>query len=130
MQKLLIIDDNHSFIDSVKVILKELPMKLSLSSCDRYSAARKLLEEAEYDLILLDNETETSQKGTDFVESILRSSDDYNKESFIVFSSRLDSAAAQLKALGVRGFSKPFKIPEFQQYISKVLIAKAQKKVS
>ena len=70
--KVLIIDDNHSFIDSIKVILKELPFNFSIDSADRFSPAQKKMEGGDYSLIIMDNETETNQKGLDFIFSNLK----------------------------------------------------------
>lgn len=125
MQKILIIDDNHSFIDSVKVILKDLNLNLNISSCDRYSTARQLMDEHDFDVIILDNETETSQKGVDFVEGVLRVNESLQKENFIIFSSRLEAQAAQFKAAGIKAFGKPFRIADFRHYIARLLEAPA-----
>lgn len=162
-QKVLIVDDNHSFIDTIKVLLKDF--SFLYDSSFRFSEAEKKLTThsgsinqgtmqslIEYDkklqaamgtiaghgkkknqdanqepvelpeipkldsstlipggyfLILVEQDTETSMKGIQFIESQIRSNENLVAADFILLCSKPDLVEEKARSLGVVVVEKP-----------------------
>ncbi|MBX3721622.1 MAG: hypothetical protein KF713_07285 [Turneriella sp.] len=156
--KVLIIEDNHSFIDSLKVMLRDLP--LDFTHAFRYADALALLEkngvfynkqadgaadlaaeqaEAIIDaattgkkrgavaapklfndggifLIIVEQNTETSMKGTDFVGHAVRKFPGLSESDFILLTHRLELVPAKNFAFPV--LEKPLRAPQIRQAVA------------
>jgi two-component SAPR family response regulator len=162
-QRILIVDDNHSFIDTVKVLLKDF--SFLYDSSFRFSEAEKKLSQyggrlnreiiqsltdydsklqaamgniagqskkknqevkAEpvelpeipeineeltidngYSLVLVEQDTETSMKGIQFIESQIRSAENLNPSDFILLCSKPELIEEKAKSMGVIVVEKP-----------------------
>jgi CheY-like chemotaxis protein len=147
--KVLIIEDNHSFIDTLKVMLRDLP--LDFSHAYRYNDALAILEKhgifynrqetaAEITeaneapvkkkdaaaqaplyndhgifLIIVEQNTETSMKGTDFVAHAIRKHPGLSESDFILLTHRLD--AVPTRNYGFPVFEKPLRAPQIRQAV-------------
>lgn len=117
MFSVLIVDDNHSFIDSLKVLLKEISYIQATKSVANFRLAEAELKKQHFHLIIIENDTEVSMKGLDFIRNIRKASDAYNSNNFILLSSRLGEIADRAKSDGIRAFKKPIQTIEFKEYI-------------
>lgn len=147
--KVLIIEDNHSFIDTLKVMLRDLP--LDFSHAYRYNDALAILEKegvffnrqetvpaapetaeppakkrglagpaALYNdggvfLLIVEQNTETSMKGTDFVAHAVRRFPGLSESDFILLTHRIDSVPA--RNFGFPVFEKPLRAPQIRQAV-------------
>ena len=156
--KVLIIEDNHSFIDSLKVMLRDLP--LDFAQAFRYNDAISLLDktgvfynrqtadkpeeivanEAEavieavkkpkekapamarlYNdggvfLVIVEQNTESSMKGTDFVAHAVKRYPGLAESDFIILTHRLD--AVPQRAHGFPVLEKPLRAAQIRQIVS------------
>lgn len=141
--RVLIVEDNHSFIDTLKVMLRDLP--LDFSHAYRYNDALAILEKdgifynrqdataaetapkkkssastALYNengifLIIVEQNTETSMKGTDFVAHAIRKFPGLNESDFILLTHRLD--AVPTRNYGFPVMEKPLRAPQIKQAV-------------
>lgn len=141
--RILIVEDNHSFIDTLKVMLRDLP--LDFCHAYRYNDALAILEKdgifynrqesatAEtlskkkgkaieppsnqngIFLIIVEQNTETSMKGTDFVAHAIRKFAGLNESDFILLTHRLD--AVPTRNYGFPVMEKPLRAPQIRQII-------------
>lgn len=178
LHKVLIIDDNHSFIDSLTVILKDFSFQYDSAfrfqeatqkiekngSLMRRSVSKKLFnfeeevkefeaqvdlinkkknneEEVEineelvapevpqikegllnpmgYSLIIVEQDTETSLKGLNFIKNIIRINPEWDESDFIILTSKPDQIEAEAKQAGVSILEKPLKQNPFRQLVGK-----------
>ena len=156
--KVLIIEDNHSFIDSLKVMLRDMP--LDFNHAFRYSDALNIIEkygvfhnkqaedpaqiaaeqvEAIIDaaatgkrrsaipekklyndggvfLIIVEQNTETSMKGTDFIGHAVRKFPGISESDFIVLTHRLELVPA--KNFNFPVLEKPLRAPQIRQAVA------------
>lgn len=161
--KVLIIEDNHSFIDSLKVMLRDLP--LDFTHAFRYTDALAIVEkngvffnreshdatqivaeqvEAIIDaastgkkrtaipaaklyndggvfLIIVEQNTETSMKGTDFISHAVRKFPGLSEADFILLTHRLELVPAKNYAFPV--LEKPLRAPQIRQAVAQKLKA-------
>ena len=169
LYKILIIDDNHSFIDSLRVMLKEFPFQYDSSF--RFIEARKKIEEngvllkndvkktlQDYDialkeweernaalsetsadlllpppekpdlseshineegylLVVLEQDTEASLKGTAFIQNIIRTYPNFSEQNFIILTSNAKQIDHIAKEVNVTVVEKPIKNQAFRQII-------------
>lgn len=151
--KVLIIEDNHSFIDSLKVMLRDLP--LDFTQAYRYNDALAILEKsgifynrheqaaATTDsgsaadapagkksrqaapaplfndggvfLLIIEQNTETNMKGTDFVTHAIRKFPGLSEGDFILLTHRLD--AVPTRNYGFPVIEKPLRAPQIRQIV-------------
>ena len=157
MNKVLLIDDNHSFIDMFKNLV--LPLRLKVDAVQKYRPALELLaqngeflnqkeyqkliqfsqkqtraakekdEEAKgnsgdpekmvitdplyreegYFLIVVEQDTEASIKGVDFIRDQLSRNGQFTPDNFILLTGNEDKVESAAKKLGVAVFEKPLK---------------------
>jgi hypothetical protein len=156
--KVLIIEDNHSFIDSLKVMLRDLP--LDFAHAFRYTDAQAIIEkngafyikqaedatqvaaeqvEAIIDaattgkkrasvpaaklynpggvfLIIVEQNTETSMKGTDFIGHAVRKFPGISESDFILLTHRLELVPAKNYVFPV--LEKPLRAPQIRQAVA------------
>jgi hypothetical protein len=156
--KVLIIEDNHSFIDSLKVMLRDLP--LDFNQAFRYTDALAIIEkngvfynkqadeatqivaeqvEAIIDaattgkkrgsvpapklyndggvlLIIVEQNTETSMKGTDFIGHAVRKFPGLSESDFILLTHRLELVPAKNYAFPV--LEKPLRALQIRQAVA------------
>ncbi len=156
--KVLIIEDNHSFIDSLKVMLRDLP--LDFVHAFRYTDAQAIIEkhgvfynkqaedatqiaaeqvEAIIDaattgkkrasvptaklynpggvfLIIVEQNTETSMKGTDFIGHAVRKFPGISESDFILLTHRLELVPAKNYVFPV--LEKPLRAPQIRQAVA------------
>ena len=169
LYKILIIDDNHSFIDSLRVMLKEFPFQYDSSfrfidarkkiaengallksdvkkTLQNYDIALKEWEEHNatlseasaglllpppekpdlseshineegYLLVILEQDTETSLKGTAFIQNIIRTYPNFSEQNFIILTSNTKQIDYSTKELNVTVVEKPIKNQAFRQII-------------
>jgi CheY-like chemotaxis protein len=161
--KVLIIEDNHSFIDSLKVMLRDLP--LDFNHAFRYTDALTIMEkngvffnreaqdatqiaaeqvEAIIDaastgkkrgavpaaklfndggvfLVIVEQNTETSMKGTDFISHAVRKFPGLSEADFILLTHRLELVPAKNYAFPV--LEKPLRAPQIRQAVAQKLKA-------
>jgi CheY-like chemotaxis protein len=147
--KVLIIEDNHSFIDTLKVMLRDLP--LDFSHAYRYNDALAILEKdgvfynrqetgagavetteapakkkgtaaipSLYNengvlLVIVEQNTETNMKGTDFVTHAIRKYPGLSESDFILLTHRLDSVPT--RNYGFPVIEKPLRAPQIRQAV-------------
>ncbi|MFZ5629787.1 MAG: hypothetical protein ACOY5B_11705 [Spirochaetota bacterium] len=147
--KVLIIEDNHSFIDTLKVMLRDLP--LDFSHAYRYNDALAILEkdgvfynrqetapgaaeaaetpvkkkgsaavpslynENGVFLVIVEQNTETNMKGTDFVTHAIRKYPGLSESDFILLTHRLD--AVPTRNYGFPVIEKPLRAPQIRQAV-------------
>ncbi|GAB4423569.1 MAG: hypothetical protein OHK0011_03550 [Turneriella sp.] len=147
--KVLIIEDNHSFIDTLKVMLRDLP--LDFSHAYRYNDALAILErdgvfynrqetgaatteaaetsvkkrgpaadpslynENGVFLVIVEQNTETNMKGTDFVTHAIRKYPGLSEADFILLTHRLD--AVPTRNYGFPVIEKPLRAPQIRQAV-------------
>jgi hypothetical protein len=161
MYRVLIIDDNHSFIDSLKVLMQGYPFQIE--STYKYIEARKLLEkhgpyfnwgeidnianfeleqkegkkakansetsldtpdlkilekpvlsnlpitQGGYALIVVEYDTETGTKGTQFIHDLLINQPNWKTDNFMLLTTKLSKMEALAKKINVPVFEKPIK---------------------
>ncbi len=172
LHKVLIIDDNHSFIDSLSVILKEYSFQYDSAFRFQEAAAKiekngnllnravvqqlfdfdeslkvweaqleknakregeggaveafgeppevptvngNFLNEQGYSLVIVEQDTETSLKGIEFIKSLCRNSDSWHESDFLILTSRADLYEAEAKANGIAMLEKPIKASALRQ---------------
>lgn len=151
MFKVLIIEDNHSFIDSLKVMLRDLP--LEFSHAFRYADAQAIMDKsgifynrevpqgdganAETEqpeptrkkhahepklyndggvfLIIVEQNTESSMKGTDFMAHAVRKYPGLSEGDFVVLTHRLELVPARNQNFAV--LEKPLRAPQIRQIV-------------
>lgn len=147
--KVLIIEDNHSFIDTLKVMLRDLP--LDFRHAYRYNDALAILEKegifynrqetateitetteapvknkgaasqaSPYNengvfLVIVEQNTETNMKGTDFVTHAIRKYPGLSESDFILLTHRLDAVPA--RNYGFPVIEKPLRAPQIRQAV-------------
>jgi CheY-like chemotaxis protein len=147
--KILIVEDNHSFIDTLKVMLRDLP--LDFSHAYRYNDALAILakqgifynrqenagETAETKeppskrkvaatqespinengifLIIVEQNTETSMKGTDFIAHAIRKFPSLSESNFILLTHRLD--AVPTRNYGFPVIEKPLRPMQIREAV-------------
>ncbi len=147
--KVLIIEDNHSFIDTLKVMLRDLP--LDFCHAYRYNDALAILEkdgvfynrqesaaepgtaadapakmkvagaagslynENGVFLIIVEQNTETNMKGTDFITHAIRKYPGLSESDFILLTHRLD--AVPTRSYGFPVIEKPLRAPQIRQAV-------------
>jgi len=163
--KVLIIEDNHSFIDSLKVMLRDLP--LDFAQAFRYNdaialldktgvfynrqtaekpedlaaneaeavleavkkpkekaqAMAKLYNEGGVFLVIVEQNTESSMKGTDFVAHAVKRYPGLAESDFVILTHRMD--AIPPRAHGFPVLEKPLRAAQIRQILS-VKIKQAQ----
>lgn len=161
--KVLIIEDNHSFIDSLKVMLRDLP--LDFTHAFRYTdaltiigkngvffnrdaqdatqiaaeqveaiidaaatgrkrgtiPAAKLFNDGGVFLVIVEQNTETSMKGTDFINHAVRKFPGLTEADFILLTHRLELVPAKNYAFPV--LEKPLRAPQIRQAVAQKLKA-------
>ncbi len=175
MYKVLIIDDNHSFIDSLKLSLREF--HLHMESSYKFEAARKILlkggpylnrqvlgqlldykeamdshakaakenarsksaEEDEsplpepekikikappfqskgYALVIVEYDTETGTKGTQFIQDLIQHQKGWTDDDFILLTSNISKVESSIKRLNIPTFEKPLKLAALKALIQK-----------
>ena len=161
--KVLIIEDNHSFIDSLKVMLRDLP--LDFSHAFRYTDAQAIIEKTgvfynkeAHDaaqvaaeqveaiieatttgkkraavptpklfnnggvfLVIVEQNTETSMKGTDFIGHAIRKFPGLSESDFILLTHRLELVPAKNYVFPV--LEKPLRAPQIRQAVAQKLKA-------
>ncbi|MDH5720583.1 MAG: hypothetical protein OEZ13_08170 [Spirochaetia bacterium] len=171
MYKVLIIDDNHSFIDSLKVMLNEFPFQFE--SEFRFIDAEKIIREFDsyinrteidkinlyqqlkksetqkeeesnqedakeknkkpsheiekpilkkapindegFMFILIEQDTERSLKGLEFIKNILSTCSNFRPEDFILFSTQPNTIEKEALKSGILLIEKPIKYPLLKQ---------------
>lgn len=122
MISVLIVDDNHSFVDSLKVILKEVPAVQNVQSVSNYQKAEnEIVSKQEYHLYILENDAEVNRKGIDFVRSLLKKNSNLKAHNFILLSTKPYELQERAKAEGIRVVRKPLDIPDFKEYINRLI---------
>lgn len=156
--KVLIIEDNHSFIDSLKVMLRDLP--LDFSHAFRYSDALSIMEKSGifhnrqataldpagvaveqaaataaiaepsrkrgvhepklyHDggvfLVIVEQNTESSMKGTDFIAHATRKFPQLAESDFILLTHRIELVPAKNYNFPV--LEKPLRAPQIRQLV-------------
>jgi CheY-like chemotaxis protein len=147
--KVLIIEDNHSFIDTLKVMLRDLP--LEFCHAYRYNDAQAILakhgtfynrhetdaepagaaetsvkmkssavapplyNENGIFLVIVEQQTETSMKGTDFIAHAIRKYPGLGESDFILLTHRLD--AVPTRNYGFPVIEKPLRAPQIRQLV-------------
>ena len=148
--KVLIIEDNHSFIDSLKVMLRDLP--LDFSHAFRYNDALAIMEKAgifhnrpipaaegeatpvvaepvkkrgshepkPYHeggvfLVIVEQNTESSMKGTDFIAHAVRKFPQLNENDFILLTHRIE--LVPVKNYNFPILEKPLRAPQIRQVV-------------
>lgn len=156
--KVLIIEDNHSFIDSLKVMLRDLP--LDFSHAFRYSDALAIMEKAgifhnrqpttldpagvaveqaeaiaaiaetgkkrgshepkPYNeggvfMVIVEQNTESSMKGTDFIAHATRKFPQLSDSDFILLTHRIELVPAKNYNFPV--LEKPLRAPQIRQLV-------------
>lgn len=155
--KVLIIEDNHSFIDSLKVMLRDLP--LDFNHAFRYSDAvalidkhgifhnrqaidpatgaavevsaaieaaqtgkrrqhahePKLYNDGGVFLIIVEQNTESSMKGTDFIAHAVRKYPALSEGDFILLTHRIEQVPARNYNFPV--LEKPLRAPQIRQIV-------------
>ncbi len=156
--KVLIIEDNHSFIDSLKVMLRDLP--LDFSHAFRYSDALNIMEksgifhnrqptaldpagvaseqaaatvaiaeparkrgshepkhfhEGGVFLVIVEQNTESSMKGTDFIAHATRKFPQLAESDFILMTHRIELVPAKNHNFPV--LEKPLRAPQIRQLV-------------
>lgn len=155
--RILIVDDNHSFIDSLKVMLRDL--SLDFSHAYRYSDALRLLQEhgsfytlpehtdsipksasdkpagdtplvrneQGFFLIIVEQNAETSMKGTEFIAHTLRKYPGLNETNFILLTHRM--SAVPPGNYGYPVLEKPVRAAQIRQLVLQK-IKQAQERTS
>jgi len=163
--KVLIIEDNHSFIDSLKVMLRDLPLdfaqafryndaialldktgvfynrqtaekpeELAASEAEavieavkkpkeKTQAMAKLYNEGGVFLVIIEQNTESSMKGTDFVAHAVKRYPGLAESDFVILTHRMD--AVPQRAHGFPVLEKPLRATQIRQILS-VKIKQAQ----
>lgn len=148
--KVLIIEDNHSFIDSLKVMLRDLP--LDFSHAFRYNDALAIMEKAgifhnrpmpaaegeagpvvaepvkkrgnhepkPYHeggvfLVIVEQNTESSMKGTDFIAHAVRKFPQLTENDFILLTHRIELVPAKNYTFPI--LEKPLRAPQIRQVV-------------
>jgi two-component SAPR family response regulator len=127
MISVLIVDDNHSFTDSLKVILKDITQVSFTKSVSNFTRAQKELESTKYNLIIIENDSEVSMKGIDFIHDYLKNHKGLSMDNFILLSSKTKELSERSKQEKVPFFRKPLNINEFKEYILKTFQEKTLK---
>ena len=169
LYKILIIDDNHSFIDSLRVMLKEFPFQydssfrfvearekiaengallksdvkktlqnydIALKEWEEYNAAlseasaglplpppekpdlsESHINKEGYLLVILEQDTETSLKGTAFIQNIIQTYPNFSEQNFIILTSNMKQVDHIAKKMSVTVVEKPIKNQAFRQII-------------
>jgi CheY-like chemotaxis protein len=157
--KVLIIEDNHSFIDSLKVMLRDLP--LDFVQAFRYADAQMIMEKsgifhnrsaeaaptetpmataealvesvtagkkkplpetpALYNAggvftVIVEQNTESSMKGTDFISHVVRKYPALSESDFILLTHRLELVPTKQYAYPV--LEKPLRAPQIRQILA------------
>ncbi len=121
MISVLIVDDNHSFVDSLKVLLKEIPSLTPAKSVNTLRKAEQELAQNLYNLIILENDTEVSLKGMDFIRNIRKNYPVMQPTNFIVFTTKPQELMDKYKADGIKIFKKPLSTHDFKEYIVRLV---------
>jgi hypothetical protein len=156
--KVLIIEDNHSFIDSLKVMLRDLPLdfaqafrfndavalldktgvfynrqtpdkpeEIVANEVEAATAAikkpkekaatmAKLYNEGGVFLVIVEQNTESSMKGTDFVAHAVKRYPGLAESDFVILTHRLD--AVPQRAHGFPVLEKPLRAVQIRQIVS------------
>lgn len=165
--RVLIIDDNHSFIDSLQVMLKDFAFQYDhslrfqegerkiresglyinrgvlqklteLDSATQRETPKKKSEEETpvepiepvsieidgqpfnnngYFLILVEQNTESSLKGLDFIQTLTRQGIGISESDFILMTDRPDALEAKAKAAGISLQEKPVRAAAIRQLV-------------
>lgn len=151
--KVLIIEDNHSFIDSLKVMLRDLPLDFTqayryndalaileksgvfynrheqaaetaesggvadapVGKKARYAAPAPLFNDGGVFLLIIEQNTETNMKGTDFVAHAIRKFPGLSEGDFILLTHRLD--AVPTRNYGFPVIEKPLRALQIRQIV-------------
>lgn len=149
--KVLIIEDNHSFIDSLKVMLRDLP--LDFAHAFRYNDALAIMEKSgifhnrptpsgeatespavapepvkkrgSHDpkpyheggvfLVIVEQNTESSMKGTDFIAHATRKFPQLAESDFILLTHRIEAVPAKNYIFPI--LEKPLRAPQIRQVV-------------
>ncbi len=159
--KVLIIEDNHSFIDSLKVMLRDLP--LDFSHAFRYNDALAIMEksgifhnrpvassdaatesapgenaavapepvkkrgghdhkpyhEGGVFLVIVEQNTESSMKGTDFIAHAVRKFPHLAESDFVLLTHRIELVPAKNYNFPI--LEKPLRAPQIRQWVQQKL---------
>lgn len=121
MISVLIVDDNHSFVDSLKVILKDIKSITYIKSLSNFQSVQKELDKTRFDLIILENDAEVGIKGIDFALDLMKQQKGFQSENFIILSHRVKEIADRAKAERLVHFKKPLNINDFKDHILKLV---------
>ncbi len=156
--KVLIIEDNHSFIDSLKVMLRDLPLDFAQafryndaiqlleksgvfynrlqaekpehaaadeagaviesvkSGKERASQAAKLYNEGGVFLVIVEQNTESSMKGTDFVAHAVKRYPGLAESDFVILTHRMDAVPQRTHGFPV--LEKPLRAVQIRQILT------------
>ncbi|WP_041948212.1 hypothetical protein [Turneriella parva] len=156
--KVLIIEDNHSFIDSLKVMLRDLSLDFAQAfrfsdavalldktgvfynrqtpdkpedlvaseveaatssakkSKEKAATMAKLYNEGGVFLVIVEQNTESSMKGTDFVAHAVKRYPGLAESDFVILTHRLD--AVPQRAHGFPVLEKPLRAAQIRQIVS------------
>ncbi len=122
MISVLIVDDNHSFVDSLRVILKDIPAIQNIKSVSNfYRAEREIHADEKYHLYILENDAEVSIKGIDFIKNIRKEKPNLKPQNFILLSTKPQDIAEKAKNEGIKIVRKPLQIQDFKEYINRLI---------
>jgi CheY-like chemotaxis protein len=156
--KVLIIEDNHSFIDSLKVMLRDLPLdfvqafryndaiqlmdktgvfynrllgekpenlaadeagaviQAVKASREKPSQPAKLFHEGGVFLVIVEQNTETSMKGTDFVAHAVKRYPGLAESDFVILTHRMDAIPQRTHGFPV--LEKPLRAVQLRQILT------------
>jgi len=141
--KVLIVDDNHSFIDSLKVMLRD--MQIDFVHAFRFGDAlahleshgtfyvrepaedniertpKKLYNEGGIFLVIVEQNTESSMKGTDFIAHAVKKYPGLTEADFILLTHRLEQVPTKTPVFPV--IEKPLRTPQVRQIAAQKLKA-------
>lgn len=108
MYKILVVDDDVKFLDSLKDILKEKIKDIEIICVENVRNALKILSESKFDLIILDVQL-TDMHGIDFLK-VIKTSDRLKNINVIMISAKYVEPVDRINALKLGAdayFSKP-----------------------
>ena len=119
--KILIIDDNISFVDSIKLYLKEIEAPKGYRIYRNFSKFFEEWDKKErFDCYMFDNDADLNTKGIEVIKDFISNYGE-DRKKFVLFSSKEVDFGKRIKEIGIKFFQKPLKPKELVSYVKTIL---------